>query len=327
LAGKTFLVSEPQDMKSCWLCLNRGGAAKSSVNHFCHLCHTIRSDDNDLPNQFPCASCDSQQECECDNTIECNNKKCFHHPVMDAQAVQRAKLELARLQMCPIASHVIQACRVYVCGDNFEALYAACKLHLINVGRQVGIDDDVLDKGLDLDEYDQCTSETLDMLGVLEHYNNDTFDLEKKFVRKLFVYIQRFKYITDCLAFEESAATAHVKVENCVPCILHLHKRIIEKLITMVFCVSLDDISTINKTAIKCQAKKISEYINTMAYGTPEDPGKYQVPFDSKTRKIAEVKFDYSRAKLLELQLPKIVQVILMNTPNKTEWIWCQEQL
>jgi hypothetical protein len=196
--------------------LHRGGAAKSNVNHFYHLCHTIRSDDNDLPNQFPCPSCDKQQECEFENPIECNNKKFFHHPVMDAHAVQRAKIELARLQMCKIASHVMQACRVHVSGGNFEAFHAACKLYLINVGCQVGIDDDVLDKGLDLDEYDQCTSETLDMLGVLENYNNDTFDLKKKFVRKMFVYVQRFKYITDCLAFEESAAaTAHVKVENC----------------------------------------------------------------------------------------------------------------
>jgi hypothetical protein len=39
------------------------------------------------------------------------------------------------------------------------------------------------------------------------------------------------------------------------------------------------------------------------------------------------VKFDDSRAKLLEFQLPKILQVILMNEPNKTEWIWCQEKI
>jgi hypothetical protein len=309
--------------------LAQGGAAKSpSVKHFCHLCHTIRSDDIALPNQVPCASCDNQQECECDdNQIKRNNKKCYHHPVMDAQAVQRAKIELVQLQMCPIASHVMQACRAHGSGGNFEAFYAACKVHLINVGRQVGIDDDVLDKGLDLDEYDQCMSETLDMLGVLEHYNNDTFDLKKKVVRKMLFYVQRFKYITDCLAFEESVATALVKVDNCVPCILHLHKRIIEKLLTMVFCASLDEISTSNKAARKRQAKKISEYINTIAYGTPEDPGNYQVPFDSKTGKIAEVKFDDSRAKLLELHLPKILEVILMNEPNKTEWMWCQEKI
>jgi hypothetical protein len=104
--------------------------------------------------------------------------------------------------MCPIASHVMQAYRAHVSGGNFEAFYDACKLHLINVGSQVGIDDYVLDKGLDLDEYEQVTSYTLDMLGVLEHYNNETFALKKKVVRNIFVYVQRFKYITDCLTFE-----------------------------------------------------------------------------------------------------------------------------
>jgi hypothetical protein len=105
LGWKPFLVIEPQDMKSCWLCLHRGGAEKyPSVKHFFHLCHTIRSDDIALLNQVPCASCDNQQECECDdNPIKRNNKKCYHHPVMDAQAVQRVKIEFARLQICPIA--------------------------------------------------------------------------------------------------------------------------------------------------------------------------------------------------------------------------------
>jgi hypothetical protein len=60
--------------------------------------------------------------------------------------VHMAKIELARLQICPIASHVIQACRAHVSGGNIEAFYAACKVHLINVGRQAGIDDDVLNK-------------------------------------------------------------------------------------------------------------------------------------------------------------------------------------
>jgi hypothetical protein len=63
----------------------------------------------------------------------------------------------------------MQACRVHVSAGNFETFYASCKVHMINVGRQGEIDDDVLDKGLDLDEYDQCTSEALDMLDVLEH--------------------------------------------------------------------------------------------------------------------------------------------------------------
>jgi hypothetical protein len=74
---------------------------------------------------------------------------CFHHPVMDAQTVQRVILKLARLQMCPIASHLMHACRAHEDIGKFKAFYDVFKVHLLNVGRQVGIGDDVLDFGLD----------------------------------------------------------------------------------------------------------------------------------------------------------------------------------
>jgi hypothetical protein len=50
----------------------------------------------------------------------------------------------------------MHACRAHDSSDNLEAFYDACKMHLINVGRQVGIDDDILYIGLDSDEYDKC---------------------------------------------------------------------------------------------------------------------------------------------------------------------------
>jgi hypothetical protein len=89
-------------MKSCWLCLHRGGAAKSPiVKHFCNMCHRIRSSDISLPNQIPCPGC----------VISGSMMPCVHHPVMDARTMQESQLELSRLEMCPIASHVMIACR------------------------------------------------------------------------------------------------------------------------------------------------------------------------------------------------------------------------
>jgi hypothetical protein len=87
---------------------------------------------------------------------------------------------------------------------------------------------------------------------------------------------------------------------------------------------SLDEISTSNKEARKKQAKKISDIINTRAFGTVEDPGTYKVPFDSKSGKVAEVKFDDSRAKTLEAELSKILpNIITKEESRKSEWIWC----
>jgi hypothetical protein len=66
----------------------------------------------------------------------------------------------------------MHACRRHESQGNFEEFYAACKLHLVNVGRQVGIDDDILDNSLNPDYYEQCVSETLDMMGLFQHYHN-----------------------------------------------------------------------------------------------------------------------------------------------------------
>jgi hypothetical protein len=92
----------------------------------------------------------------------------------------------------------------------------------------------------------------------------------------------------------------------------------------MVYSASLDEVSTSIKAARKRQAITIAGFINTMAYGyeDEEDPGNYKVPYDPKTGKIAEVKFDDSGAKLLELHLPKFLPEIMSQEPNKSEWLW-----
>jgi hypothetical protein len=52
---------------------------------------------------------------------------------------------------------------------------------------------------------------------------------------------------------------------------------------TMIYCVSLDEVSTTNINVRKRQIVKIAHIIiNTIAYSTPTDPGTYRVPYDPK---------------------------------------------
>jgi hypothetical protein len=113
----------------------------------------------------------------------------------------------------------------------------------------------------------------------------------KATLKKMMHYVCRFKYTYDCIAFEETVARALVKVDNRVPCIFHLHKRIIERLITMVYSAFLDEVSTSNKASIKRQAIKTAGFINTIVYGDEEDPGNNKLPFDLKTGKPTEISF------------------------------------
>jgi hypothetical protein len=88
-----FNVSEPQDMKSNWLCLQRGGAAKGpGVTHLCHLCQ-CKSDDISLPKFLTYGKC-----------IVKGKIICVHLNLIDDYAIAHAKQELARLDRCPIAS-------------------------------------------------------------------------------------------------------------------------------------------------------------------------------------------------------------------------------
>jgi hypothetical protein len=141
-----FNVSEPQDMKSNWLCLQRGGPAKGpGITHFCHLCQ-CRSDDISLPNLLTCGKC-----------IVKGKIRCVHLNIIDAYAIAHANEELARLNRCPIASIVRRACALQTggCQDYYKP-YQQCKLHIVKTGRQAGIDDDIdQHKPLEPYEYNQ----------------------------------------------------------------------------------------------------------------------------------------------------------------------------
>jgi hypothetical protein len=161
------------------------------------------------------------------------------------------------------------------------------------------------------------------MFGVLELYHSKPHSAQKTLVSRLLRCVCRFKLIDDCLTFEAPVSKAIVKVENKIPCMLHLHKKVIEKLITIFFCVSLDEVSTINKAARKYQCNKIAQYINSLAYSTADDPGNYKLNYDTKSGKIAEVKFDDSHAKQLELHLQKNILKIITGVANKSGWLEC----
>jgi hypothetical protein len=77
LGWKPFRVSEPQDMKSSQLCMNRGGAAKQ-IPYFCHLCQK-HSDGIARPNQTVCGKC----------ARICESGSCYHYPMMDSDVTKK----------------------------------------------------------------------------------------------------------------------------------------------------------------------------------------------------------------------------------------------
>jgi hypothetical protein len=102
--------------------------------------------------------------------------------------------------------------------------------------------------------------------------------------------------LTDVSSFKHSVSTAMVKIDNDVPCILHLRKRLMEKILSLIMLKSLVEQEK-NKPARLRHAEKMSKILNENAFGCANDPGTYSVPMDENTGELREAKFNDGHAK------------------------------
>jgi hypothetical protein len=84
-------------------------------------------------------------------------------------------------------------------------------------------------------------SKTLSTLGIICAINTSLTSKRKSIVSTLQI-IDRYAYYNDAIAFGESVIEPSSIVDNKICCVLHLHKRVIEKLITLLFTWSVDEL-------------------------------------------------------------------------------------
>jgi hypothetical protein len=123
---KPFLISEPQDMKSTQIVLDRGGAAKVKEN-FCHLCYCT-STNLALQSQVPCQACSVA-----------GITVCLHHTVCDGDCSSKAQRELGTLEPDSGSRKLIEACKKSgnVTPDgkcDWGGFYDSLSLHLVSHG-------------------------------------------------------------------------------------------------------------------------------------------------------------------------------------------------
>jgi hypothetical protein len=149
--------------------------------------------------------------------------------------------------MCPVEQHIARAC---VDGE-YHHLYNECKLHLVKMGYQAGIDDDALatgDSPIDQYEYEQLLIAALDKLGVLTSVHCMSVLEKTHLARIMLMRLARIVRYKDLLSYEASVSNAMVLAENQLPYILHFHKRVMKKIMSMIYSISLGEISTTTKT-------------------------------------------------------------------------------
>jgi hypothetical protein len=86
-----------------------------------------------------------------------------------------------------------------------------------------------------------------------------------------------FKYCQDVINFGNEGKNAMGSLEDALPCILHLHKRgmekSMEKIIEILLVKSFQHVKNQSAAGRICHAKFESKNLNTTAFGTAEEPG------------------------------------------------------
>jgi hypothetical protein len=299
-----FDIAEPQDMKSFQLCLGRGGACKGT-NYFCHLCQ-LHSDNVQLPNQLPCTCCSSA---------------CYHHAMHDKLHCDEAAPKLEALNRKEEVVHLLSVVRKIKAkrGKNqWEMLYDKCSIHLVADGAAMTIDNP---SRLPFVNYQQGILKTLNTLGVGQKYAKADFLDQVEGARQFLSLVCEMKYWTDVARFKRSVADAMIRIENAVPCVLHLHKRVMEKILSLIFTRSLGEQEK-TKAVRLVHAEKMSKWLNEKAFGTVDDPGTYSVPMDDKTGELGEVKFNDGYAKDVENVLSELITKFLTKPESKcSKWV------
>jgi hypothetical protein len=93
--------------------------------------------------------------------------------------------------------------------------------------------------GLGFTAYQQAVLKTLNTLGLGQKCVRREFPEQVEGLRTHLTLMCRMMALTEVARFKHSVSTAMMKIENYVPCILHLQKRLMDKILSLIMFNSL----------------------------------------------------------------------------------------
>jgi hypothetical protein len=219
---KPFRISEQQDMKSTQIVSDRGGAAKVKYN-FCHLCYCT-STNLALQSQLPCQYCSAA-----------GIPACLHHPVYDGDCITKAQREMGTLASNLDYRKLIKACKKAgnVTPDgkcDWGGFSDSLPLHLVSHGDTPSVYD--RNPGGDKIRFRTNLNDTMKQLKLVKYTTKKYSPDEKQDIMvEAMRDVCRFKYCQDVINFGNQGKNAMGYLEDALPCILHLHKRDMKKLL------------------------------------------------------------------------------------------------
>jgi hypothetical protein len=108
-----------------------------------------------------------------------------------------------------------------------------------------------------------------------------------KVIHRLQHVLYMVKYGQDSLEAENLS-----RVENCIPCLLHCNKRVIDKIVRMFFIRAQESALQKSKAEGVRRIISIQNNVNKYALGRPGNPGSFKIPYDEKEATISDIKVD-----------------------------------
>jgi hypothetical protein len=112
----------------------------------------------------------------------------------------------------------------------WEMMYNKCNIHLVEDRVAIIIDNP---SGLVFPAYQQAVLKTFNTLGLGPKYARAEFPDQVEGMRTHLTLMCQMMALADVARFKHSVSTAMMKIENDVPCILHLQTRLMEKIIRL----------------------------------------------------------------------------------------------
>jgi hypothetical protein len=193
--------------------------------------------------------------------------------MMDSDVINKLLDKKKRLDQTDEAQRVSFVCEQLYGGD-WDAHYAACNFHLVAFGATAGVMD-VPDEIIEPNKYAtylENVVSTLSTLGLVIAPRKSLKSKTNSIIRALRIMI-KYAHYHDASTFGESVKGQYSKVENQVPCVLHLNKCVIEKVLTLLFTRSLDELASGKKTKRIKHIERLQSYVNTIALGSDTKPG------------------------------------------------------
>jgi hypothetical protein len=129
---------------------------------------------------------------------------------------------------------------------------------------------DVPDENLEPNKYSTYLENvvtTLSTIGLVISPKTSLKGKRNSIIRALRI-MRKYVHYHDAFTFGETVKGSYRKVENQVPCVLHLHKRVIEKVLMILFTLSLDELESEKKINRIKHKEKLQSCVSTLALGT-----------------------------------------------------------